>query len=128
MHRTTGHPFKARAFLRDAHTCHESGTQAQVARERGAGSVYGTATGGGDGEKTNGARGRVDLRVHVGSALGLGETARVSWVKVLKEVGALLDASVDLSGSEVDLSSRLESQIAMMWDEIALKWDMLGRR
>ena len=97
-------------------------------RGRGAGSVYGTAAGGGDGGKTNGARGRADLRVHVGSALGLGETTRARWVKVLKEVGALLDAAVDLSGSEVDLSSRLESRIAMMRDEIALKRDMLGRR
>jgi hypothetical protein len=64
----------------------------------------------------------------VGAALGLGETTRARWVKVLKEAGALLDAAVSLSGSEVDLSSRLESRIAMMRDEIALKRDMLGRR
>jgi hypothetical protein len=92
------------------------------------GSVFGTAASGGDGEKRNGARGTVDLRVHVGAALGLGETTRARWVKVLKEAEALLDAVVTLSGSEVDLSSRLESRIAMTRDEIALKRDMLGRR
>ena len=92
------------------------------------GSVYGTAASGGGGEKRNGARRTVDLRVHVGTALGLGETTRARWVKVLKEAGALLDAAVGLSGSEVDLSSRLESRIAMTRDEIALKRDMLGRR
>ena len=95
---------------------------------RRVGSVYGAAARGGDGEKRNGARGTVDLRVHVGTALGLGETTRARWVKVLKEAEALLDAVVGLSGSEVDLSSRLESRIAMTRDEIALKRDMLGRR
>lgn len=89
--------------------------------------VYGTAASGGDGEKRNGGRGSIDLRVHVGAALGLGETTRTRWVKVLKEAGALLDAAVGLSGSEVDLSSRLESRIAMTRDEITLKRDMLGR-
>ena len=34
--------------------------------------------------------------MHVGSALGLVETTRARWVKVLKEVDALLDAAVDL--------------------------------
>jgi hypothetical protein len=93
---------------------------------RGVGSVYGTTAN--DGGKRNGARGTVDLRVHVGAALGLGETTRARWVKVLKEAEALLDAAVGLSGSEVDLSSRLESRVAMTRDEIALKRDMLGRR
>jgi hypothetical protein len=95
---------------------------------RGVRSVYGAAASGGDGEKRNGGRGTIDLRVHVGAALGLGETTRARWVKVLKEAGSLLDAAVGLSGSEVDLSSRLESRIAMTRDEIALKRDMLGRR
>ena len=184
MHRTTGHPSEARAFLRDAHTRHakipssgstwiggvalfehavlelreaqrlenedvgsllrasEKGSEKGSVRSRssssslsdggvgrrGLGSVYGTAASGGDGEKRNGARRTVDLRVHVGAALGLGETTRARWVKVLKEAGALLDAAVGVSGSEVDLSSRLESRIAMTRDEIALKRDMLGRR
>ncbi len=94
----------------------------------GVGSVYGTAAGGEGGGKGNGARRTTDLRVHVSTALGLGETTRARWVKVLKEAGALLDSAVGLSGNEVDLSSRLESRIAMMRDEIALKREMLGRR
>jgi hypothetical protein len=186
MHRTTGHPSEARAFLRDAHTRHakipssgstwiggvalferavlelreaqrleneDASTLLRASENRsenekgsvhssssnsslsdggvggrGVGSVYGTAASGGTEEKRNGARGTVDLRVHVGAALGLGETARARWAKVLKEAGALLDAAVGLSGSDVDLSSRLESRIAMTRDEIALKRDMLGRR
>lgn len=185
MHRTTGHPSEARAFLRDAHTRHakipssgstwiggvalfelavlelreaqrlenedvdtllrasRNGSENEKGSARGSsssslsdgevgkravGSVYGTAASGGNGEKRNGGRGTMDLRVHVGAALGLGETTRARWVKVLKEAGALLDAALGLSGSDVDLSSRLESRTAMMRDEIALKRDMLGRR
>jgi len=75
----------------------------------------------------NGARGMSELRVRV-AALGLSETTRAHWVKVLKEAGALLDAAMGLSGSEVDLSSRLESRVAMLRDEITLKREMLGRR
>lgn len=185
MHRATGHPSEARAFLRDAHTRHakipssgstwiggvalfelavlelreaqrlenedidtllrasENGSENEkgsvrsgssssslsdgMAGGRAVGSVYGTTASGGNGEKGNAGRGTLDLRVHVGAALGLGETTRARWVKVLKEAGALLDTAMGLSGSEVDLSSRLESRVAMMRDEIALKRDMLGR-
>jgi hypothetical protein len=185
MHRTTGHPSEARAFLRDAHTRHaqipssgstwiggvalfelavlelreaqrletedvdtllrasENGSENEKGSvrsgssssslsdgevgKRAVGSVYGDAARGGSGEKSNGVRRTADLRVQVGAALGLGETTRARWVKVLKEAGALLDAAMGLSGSEVDLSSRLESRVAMMRDEIALKRDMLGR-
>ncbi|KAI9509593.1 hypothetical protein F5148DRAFT_1186348 [Russula earlei] len=84
--------------------------------------VYGI--GGGRAPKV---RGMEELRVRVG-ALGLGDTTRTRWAKVLKEAGAMLDAAVSLSGSDVDLSSRLESRIAMLRDEIALKREMLGRR
>ncbi|KAH9989095.1 hypothetical protein BJV74DRAFT_838881 [Russula compacta] len=73
------------------------------------------------------ARGVEELRVRVG-ALAFSETTRARWAKVLKEAGALLDAAVSLSGSDVDLSSRLESRIAMLRDEIALKREMLERR
>jgi hypothetical protein len=90
-------------------------------------SVYDAVAGGGE-KMGNGARGMAELRVHVGAALGLGEATRARWIKVLKEAEVLLDAAVGLSGSEVDLSSRLESRIAMIRDEIALKREMLGRR
>lgn len=82
--------------------------------------VYGAGGG-----KRAGARGVEELRIRV-NALALGETTRARWVKVLKEAGTLLDTAVNLSGSEVDLSSRLESRIAMLRDEIALKREMLG--
>jgi len=82
---------------------------------------------GAGGGRTAKGRGLEELRVHVG-AIALGETTRARWAKVLKEVGALLDAAISLSGSEVDLSSRLESRIAMLRDEIALKREMLGGR
>lgn len=88
----------------------------------GLGGVYGAGA-----RNVARARGVEELRVRVG-ALALGETARARWAKVLKEAGALLDAAVSLSGSEVDLSSRLESRIAMLRDEIALKREMLERR
>ncbi|KAI0280499.1 hypothetical protein BGY98DRAFT_1106773 [Russula aff. rugulosa BPL654] len=156
MHRTTGHPSEARAFLRDAHTRstwiggvalfelavlelreaqrleNEDVDTLLRASENGSENEKGSARGSSssslsDGER-NGGRGTMDLRVHVGVALGLGETTRARWVKVLKEAGALLDAALGLSGSDVDLSSRLESRTAMMRDEIALKRDMLGRR
>lgn len=91
----------------------------------GGGGVYGTVTGR---EKVgNGARGMAELRVRVDAALGLGETTRARWVKVLKDAEALLDAAINLSGSEVDLSSRLESRVAITRDEIALKREMLER-
>jgi len=90
--------------------------------EREVTGVYGAGGG-----RTMKGRGLEELRVRVG-AIALGETTRARWAKVLKEAGALLDAAISLSGSEVDLSSRLESRIAMLRDEIALKREMLGQR
>ena len=69
-----------------------------------------------------------ELRLRVDAlALGLsGPSARARWDKVLKDATALLDSAMSLSGAEVDLSSRLESRIAMLRDEIALKREMVG--
>ena len=83
--------------------------------------------GGGVKRVVAGARGLEDLHIHVG-AVRPGESARARWVKSLKEAGTLLDAAMSLSGSEVDLSSRLESRVAMLRDEIALKREMIGQR
>jgi hypothetical protein len=100
-----------------------SGGVEEQPSEKGAAGVYGVGGG-----RTAKARGGIEeLRVRVG-ALALGETTRARWAKVIKEAGSLLDAAVSLSGSEVDLSSRLESRIAMLRDEIALKREMLGQR
>ena len=77
---------------------------------------------GGDGGGVRELRLRVDAL-----ALGLsGPSARARWDKVLKDATALLDSAMSLSGAEVDLSSRLESRIAMLRDEIALKREMVG--
>jgi len=100
----------------------DEGGRAEERSEEVAG-VYGVG-----GRKTAKARAGIEeLRLRVG-ALALGETTRARWANVLKEAGSLLDAAVSLSGSEVDLSSRLESRIAMLRDEIALKREILGQR
>lgn len=57
----------------------------------------------------------------------LSESARKSlWTEVLKGAIAKLDVALSLATSSVDLSSRLDSRIAMLRDEIALKKDMVG--
>lgn len=81
-------------------------------------------SGSGSSEEEEGYGGR-ELRLRV-DALALSGPARARWDKVLKDSTALLDSAMSLSGSEVDLSSRLESRIAMLRDEIALKREMLG--
>jgi tetratricopeptide (TPR) repeat protein len=101
----------------------DEGAGAEEPSEKEVPGVYGV----GGGKTAKARAGIEELRVRVG-ALALGETARARWTKVLKEAGSLLDAAVSLSGSEVDLSSRLESRIAMLRDEIALKREMLEQR
>lgn len=144
-HRAAGFPAEARRFLRDAHARH--------ARIPSTGSSWigGVAlfelavlelreaqrleheheherepSNSGSSEEEEGYVGR-ELRLRVDAlALGLDGPARALWDKVLKDATALLDSAMSLSGSEVDLSSRLESRIAMLRDEIALKREMLG--
>jgi hypothetical protein len=101
----------------------DEGGRAEEPSEKEVAGVYGV----GGGKTAKARAGMEELRLRVG-ALALGETTRGRWAKVLKEAGSLLDAAVSLSGSEVDLSSRLESRIAMLRDEIALKREMLGQR
>ena len=49
-----------------------------------------------------------------------------SWTRVLKGAVEKLDKALGLATQQVDLSSRLDSRIAMLKDEIALKREMLG--
>jgi hypothetical protein len=51
---------------------------------------------------------------------------REMWKKAISKASAHLDSAQLCLGSEIDLSSRLESRIAMLRDELALKKDMLG--
>jgi hypothetical protein len=60
------------------------------------------------------------LRTH--EAMGNG----ASWDPILKEAEATIDRAASLSGSTIDLSSRLDSRIAMLRDEIGTKREMLG--
>ena len=48
------------------------------------------------------------------------------WSAALKRAEKSLSQASSLSGSEIDLSSRLESRIAMLKDEMALKHELLG--
>ncbi|PPQ82140.1 hypothetical protein CVT25_015147 [Psilocybe cyanescens] len=57
----------------------------------------------------------------------LSEEARKKiWVEALKSASTKLDLALSLAGSAIDLSSRLDSRIAMLRDEIAAKTAMLG--
>ncbi|KDQ54513.1 hypothetical protein JAAARDRAFT_38183 [Jaapia argillacea MUCL 33604] len=55
-----------------------------------------------------------------------GREGKEVWREVLRVAGEKLDKALALAGKEVDLSSRLDSRIAMLRDEIALKREMLG--
>ena len=57
--------------------------------------------------------------------LGDEEMNRV-WREVLKASRVKLDVALDLSTNAVDLSSRLDSRIAMLKDEISTKLEILG--
>lgn len=76
-------------------------------------------------EEEGNSYGARELRVRV-NALALDGPARARWNRVLKDAAALLDSAMSLSGSDVDLSSRLESRVAMLRDEIGLKREMIG--
>lgn len=76
--------------------------------------------------RAGGGIGELKLRMN---ALAVHDgTSQTRWRRVLKEAEALLDSAMSLSGPEVDLSSRLESRVAMLRDEIGLKREMLGGR
>src|SRR6266702_4993651 len=101
----------------------ESGSRVGGGGSGRATAVYGARAG----ARAGATRGMAELQLRV-NALADGGAAQARWRKVLKEAGALLDSAMSLSGSEVDLSSRLESRVAMLRDEIGLKREMLGGR
>lgn len=53
-------------------------------------------------------------------------TSQVDWTRVLKGANERLDGALALATQQVDLSSRLDSRIAMLRDEILSKRDMVG--
>lgn len=51
--------------------------------------------------------------------------ASSDWKKVLKEANEGLDHAISLAPNSVDLSSRLDTRVAMLRDELATKKEML---
>lgn len=51
---------------------------------------------------------------------------RALWKNAIRAATEKLDKAVALSGSNVDLSSRLDTRVAMLRDEIVLKKEMMG--
>jgi hypothetical protein len=58
--------------------------------------------------------------------LNLEEEMKPMWVEVLTGASVKLEEVLSLATSSVDLSSRLDSRIALLKDEIAAKKEMLG--
>ena len=48
------------------------------------------------------------------------------WEEAIKAATAKLDKAMNISGKEVDLSSRLDSRVMMLKDEMTLKKEMLA--
>jgi hypothetical protein len=59
-------------------------------------------------------------------AMGDDEEMSRVWSEVLKAARVKLDVALDLSTNSVDLSSRLDSRIAILKDEISTKLEILG--
>jgi len=71
------------------------------------------------------ANGGVDVdRIQTPSPVS--EERESIWVEALKSASSKLDTALGLATSTVDLSSRLDTRIAMLRDEIAIKKDLLG--
>ncbi|KAA1469289.1 hypothetical protein DENSPDRAFT_864071 [Dentipellis sp. KUC8613] len=133
VHRTAGEHAAARAFLEDAHrrqpqlavstwiggvALFEQAVlllkETQAAEEASAAEMIAE-------ERADGTAARD------ASTMGaVTEDARERWKDALKRAGKLLDGAMGLAGSEIDLSSRLESRIAMLRDEMGVKREMLG--
>jgi hypothetical protein len=105
VHRAAGHLGASRAFLDEA-----AGMQPQLVMNTWVGGIawFELAA--------------LDLRE--ASASAGADVAR--WKTVIDGALVKLDKALALAGSAVDLSSRLDSRIAMIKDEIALKRETLG--
>ncbi|KAI0309181.1 hypothetical protein OF83DRAFT_1288704 [Amylostereum chailletii] len=127
-HRTAGHFAPARAFLLDAHA-----TQPRLATSTWIGGVAlfelavlalkEAARWEDEAAERTSERGS---SAEGAGARAASEKAREVWRGAIKEAGERLEAAGALAGSEIDLSSRLESRMAMLRDEIGLKKEILG--
>ncbi|KZT09584.1 uncharacterized protein LAESUDRAFT_741851 [Laetiporus sulphureus 93-53] len=124
VHRTAGQFVSARAFLSDAHARHVS---IKVSTWVGGVALFELAV--------------LDLReaqarlegvpgidgVSQDSSETVSESEkRGAWKKALREAESKLDKALALATQQVDLSSRLDSRIAMLRDEIVMKREMLA--
>ncbi|KAH9013279.1 hypothetical protein EDB85DRAFT_2219952 [Lactarius pseudohatsudake] len=132
-HCAAGHPTEARRFLRDAHARIPSTGSTWIGAARGEHDGDGEGESGGTSSpssseeesvsssnisggvaagvygagRAGGGIGELKLRMN---ALAVHDgTSQTRWRRVLKEAEALLDSAMSLSGSEVDLSSRVDT-------------------
>lgn len=114
IHRTAGDFAGARAFLEDAEARH-----ATVVVSTWVGGVAWF-------EHAVLELKEMEARASTNQAAGLGATGEKEWTRALKDALEKLDKALSLATQQVDLSSRLDSRIAMLKDEIALKKEILG--
>ncbi|TFK33083.1 outer membrane protein Iml2/Tetratricopeptide repeat protein 39 [Crucibulum laeve] len=108
-YRTAGEYLTARAFLTDAY---EQYPRIKVSTWIGGVSMFELAV--------------LDLKeVESLERVDVSESSS-GWTEALKNASAKLDVALGLSTSATDLSSRLDSRIAMLRDEITSKREMLG--
>jgi len=123
-HRTAGSYGPAREFLTDAHARH---AQVKVSTWVGGVALFELAV-----LALKEAQARTEGVPGVDAAHAdmrkeeLGEAERREvWVGATREAEGLLEKALALATQQVDLSSRLDSRIAMLKDEIAMKREML---
>jgi ApbE superfamily uncharacterized protein (UPF0280 family) len=112
VHRTAGEYISARAFLVDAH---ERQAELTTSTWIGGMALFEMAV--------------LELKeADAATALSASPSeAKTTWTVALKNAGGNLDQALALAMSNnSDLSSRLDSRIAMLRDEIALKKEMVG--
>lgn len=110
-HRTAGAYPAARAFLTDSHARHSA---AKISTWVGGVALFEMAV--------------LELR-ECQTREERGDTGedemKKAWTAALKAASEHLDGAIALATQQVDLSSRLDSRIAMLRDEIGLKREML---
>lgn len=72
------------------------------------------------------ARAKRVREASVASGVTESEEGKKVWRRRIEEAGKRLDAAMGLAGSEIDLSTRLDSRIVILRDEIRAKKEALG--
>ncbi|KAF9449736.1 hypothetical protein P691DRAFT_774496 [Macrolepiota fuliginosa MF-IS2] len=114
VHRTTKAYPTSRAFLTDAHKQH-----AQVTNSTWIGGVAMF-------ELAVLELKEVDAETSEAQVGGSEREVKEKWRRALKAAGEWLDKAMGLATNATDLSSRLDTRVAMLRDEIGAKWDEIG--